>query len=260
MPPFVAKVQGIQPPKVYAGETLAPSKQTTRRRRRGAYSLKSRRESKYMAELSGTEETPAQERPRTKKEPPKIGTKDFRGARPGTEGRRGHKREPAVGEMDANRWPSSPLGARASAFDRSDGGSARACLLAPFALECEKTCRGCFVTGCRSGYDSTKCGAEKRHFFKPPVDESRLQLWRRAIPRSDKELTSACAVCDLHFQEEDIVKDFVHKVHGKVVLIPRDKWALQEHAVPRIFPKLPQILVEASEEAEGPDCACTGSP
>ncbi|KAH6946910.1 hypothetical protein HPB50_016132 [Hyalomma asiaticum] len=110
----------------------------------------------------------------------------------------------------------------------------------------------CFVTGCRSGYDSTKCAAEKRHFFKPPVDESRLQLWRRAIPRSDKELTSACAVCDLHFQEEDIVKDFVHKVHGEVVLIPRDKWALQEHAVPRIFPNCPKYLSKPAKKRKAP--------
>ncbi|KAH7931730.1 hypothetical protein HPB51_029758 [Rhipicephalus microplus] len=79
----------------------------------------------------------------------------------------------------------------------------------------------CFVTGCQSGYDSTKSTAEKRHFFKPPADEVRLQLWRRAIPRSDKELTSSCAVCDLHFREEDIAKDYVHHVHGDVVLIPR---------------------------------------
>ncbi|KAH8010244.1 hypothetical protein HPB51_026296 [Rhipicephalus microplus] len=91
----------------------------------------------------------------------------------------------------------------------------------------------CFVTGCRSGYDSKKSAAEKRHFFKPPADEVRLQLWRRAIPRSDKELTSSCTVCDLHFREEDIAKDYVHHVHGDVVLIPRDVVPVEDKAARR---------------------------
>ncbi|KAL1477533.1 hypothetical protein MTO96_017125 [Rhipicephalus appendiculatus] len=89
----------------------------------------------------------------------------------------------------------------------------------------------CFVTGCKSGYDSARGAAEKRHFFKPPNDASRLQEWQHAIPRSDRELTSSCVVCDLHFQEEDIVKNFVHKIGGDVVVIPRDKWSLKDDAL-----------------------------
>ncbi|XP_037561839.1 uncharacterized protein LOC119441285 [Dermacentor silvarum] len=110
----------------------------------------------------------------------------------------------------------------------------------------------CFVTNCRSGYDSTKSTAEKRHFFKPPTDEVRLQQWRRAIPRLDKELSSSCAVCDLYFHEEDIVKDFVHKVHGDVVVIPRDKWALKEDTVPRIFPNCPKYLSKPAKKRKAP--------
>nr|ADK62393.1 hypothetical protein E3G_000003 [Rhipicephalus microplus] len=63
-------------------------------------------------------------------------------------------------------------------------------------------------SGCRSGYDSTKSATEKRHFSKPPVDEVGLQQWQRAIPRLDKELLRSCAVCDLHFQKENILKNY----------------------------------------------------
>lgn len=118
----------------------------------------------------------------------------------------------------------------------------------------------CFVTGCRSGYDSTKSAAEKRHFFKPPADEVRLQLWRRAIPRLDKELTSSCAVCDLHFREEDIAKDYVHHVHGDVVLIPRGKWALNEDAVPRIFPNCPKYLSKPARKRKAPTVRAPPQP
>ncbi|XP_049276172.1 LOW QUALITY PROTEIN: uncharacterized protein LOC125760320 [Rhipicephalus sanguineus] len=110
----------------------------------------------------------------------------------------------------------------------------------------------CFVTGCRSGYDSTRSADEKRHFFKPPTDDVRLQEWQRAIPRLDKELSRSCAVCDLHFQEDDIVKDYVHKVHGDVVVIPRGKWALKEDAVPRIFPNCPKYLSKPARKRKAP--------
>ncbi|KAH7933277.1 hypothetical protein HPB49_011123 [Dermacentor silvarum] len=99
----------------------------------------------------------------------------------------------------------------------------------------------CFVTGCKSGYDSARGAAEKRHFFKPPNDASRLQEWQHAIPRSDKDRTSSCVMCDLHFQEEDIVKNFVHKI-GDVAVIPRDKWSLKDDALPRLFPNCPRYL------------------
>ncbi|XP_049524536.1 uncharacterized protein LOC125946099 [Dermacentor silvarum] len=110
----------------------------------------------------------------------------------------------------------------------------------------------CFVTGCKSGYDSARGAAEKRHFFKPPNDASRLQEWQHAIPRSDRELTSSCVVCDLHFQEEDIVKNFVHKIGGDVVVIPRDKWSLKDDALPRLFPNCPKYLSKHVRKRKAP--------
>ncbi|KAH7977781.1 hypothetical protein HPB49_003577 [Dermacentor silvarum] len=109
----------------------------------------------------------------------------------------------------------------------------------------------CFVTGCKSGYDSQR-SAEKRHFFRAPRDSSRLQVWQRAIPRLDKQLTSSCVVCDLHFEDSDLVKEFVHNVNGDVVIIPRDNWALKDDAVPRLFPNCPSYLSKPARKRKQP--------
>ncbi|KAH7979536.1 hypothetical protein HPB49_009788 [Dermacentor silvarum] len=98
----------------------------------------------------------------------------------------------------------------------------------------------CFVTGCKSGYDSQR-SAEKRHFFRAPRDSSRLQVWQRAIPRLDKQLTSSCVVCDLHFEDSDLVKEFVHNINGDIVIIPRDNWALKDDAKPARKRKQPAV-------------------
>ncbi|KAH8029766.1 hypothetical protein HPB51_003718 [Rhipicephalus microplus] len=106
--------------------------------------------------------------------------------------------------------------------------------------------------GQHRGYDSAKSAAEKRHFFKPPNETSRLQEWQHAIPRSDRELTSSCVVCDLHFQEADLVKNFVHNIRGDVVVIPRDKWSLKDDAVPRLFPNCPKYLSKPLRKRKAP--------
>ncbi|KAH7978274.1 hypothetical protein HPB49_004949 [Dermacentor silvarum] len=109
----------------------------------------------------------------------------------------------------------------------------------------------CFVTACKSGSDSQR-SAEKRHFFRAPRDSSRLQVWQRAIPRLDKQLTSSCVVCDLHFEDNDLVKEFVHNINGDVVIIPRDNWALNDDAVPRLFPNYPSYLWKPARKRKQP--------
>ncbi|KAH8036038.1 hypothetical protein HPB51_016342 [Rhipicephalus microplus] len=108
----------------------------------------------------------------------------------------------------------------------------------------------CFVTGCNSGYDSQR-SAEKRHFFQAPRDSSRLQVWQHAIPRLDKQRTSSCVVCDLHFEDSDLVKEFVHNLNGDVI-IPRDNWALKDDAVPRLFPNCPSCLSKPARKRKQP--------
>lgn len=110
----------------------------------------------------------------------------------------------------------------------------------------------CFVTGCRSGYYSTRSSSDKRHYFRPPKSASNVREWRHAIPRRDKELTSSCMVCDLHFEPEDPLKDFIHNITGEVVIIPRGKWTLKEDAVPRLLRNCPKYLSKPSKKRKLP--------
>lgn len=110
----------------------------------------------------------------------------------------------------------------------------------------------CFVPGCKSGYDSVLPSGEKRHFFRPPRDAERLALWQRAVPRQDKKLSSTCSVCDLHFSDEDISKVFEHNICGELVTMPRDKWALKDDAVPRLFPNCPSYLSKPTRKRKAP--------
>ena len=89
----------------------------------------------------------------------------------------------------------------------------------------------CFVPGCKSGYPSNP---EKKSLFRPPKDATKLALWKKRIPRADKELDSTCRVCELHFEEDMVIKFTEHTIAGKVERIPCLA-KLKEDAVPTIF-------------------------
>lgn len=82
-------------------------------------------------------------------------------------------------------------------------------------------------------------------------DTSQLQEWQHTIPRSDRELTISCVVCDLHFQDGDIVKNFVHNTCGDAV-IPRDKMSLKDGAVSRLFPNCRKLLSKPARKRKAP--------
>ncbi|KAH7984552.1 hypothetical protein HPB52_022250 [Rhipicephalus sanguineus] len=109
-----------------------------------------------------------------------------------------------------------------------------------------------FLEALRKSGRKDPISAEKRHFFRAPRDSSRLQVWQRAIPRLDKQLPSSCVVCDLHFEDSDLVKEFVHNIIGDVVIIPRDNWALKDDAVPRLFPNCPSYLSKPARKRKHP--------
>ncbi|KAH6942848.1 hypothetical protein HPB50_010992 [Hyalomma asiaticum] len=77
-------------------------------------------------------------------------------------------------------------------------------------------------------------------------------MWQRAIPHLDKTLTSSCVVRDIHFQDSDLVKEFVRTINGDVFIIPRDKWALKDNALPGLFPRCPAYLSEHLGESKQP--------
>lgn len=95
----------------------------------------------------------------------------------------------------------------------------------------------CFAPGCKSGYRND--ASARRHFFGPPRDPTEFKRWEQALHRKDRKLTSKCKVCDVHFEDEDVIKHYRHVVGGKEVLLPRGKWQLATGAIPRLFPTLP---------------------
>ncbi|KAH9372831.1 hypothetical protein HPB48_010983 [Haemaphysalis longicornis] len=100
--------------------------------------------------------------------------------------------------------------------------------------------RKCFVPICNSGYASCK---ENVITFKVPSDPVRLQVWARAFPRKDRELTSHDYVWEKHFSESDIERRrYYGELGGEVLLDKPKRPVLSPDAVPSIFPNCPNYL------------------
>lgn len=99
----------------------------------------------------------------------------------------------------------------------------------------------CYAPGCSTGYARTN-SAKKLSLFKAPADPERRCTWERNLHRADKPLTTDCAVCELHFEQRFIVRDYVHRINGEEVRIPRGTPTLTPDAVPTILPNLPAYL------------------
>ncbi|KAH7968152.1 hypothetical protein HPB52_006373 [Rhipicephalus sanguineus] len=103
--------------------------------------------------------------------------------------------------------------------------------------------RHCYAPGCRTGYSGVKV-TRKVSLFSVPKDEDRRKLWEKNLHRSDKPLDDQCAVCELHFEDRYILRDYIHVVNGEEVRIPRGVPALTCDAVPTILPNAPKYLTK----------------
>lgn len=65
-------------------------------------------------------------------------------------------------------------------------------------------------------------------------------------------MTKTCKVCDVHFQEADIVKTYKHVINGETVEIDRGIWALKSDVVPCLFPNLPSYLSSQRKKRRSP--------
>lgn len=100
----------------------------------------------------------------------------------------------------------------------------------------KKRATHCFVPGC-----NTKYKKDKLSLFSVPKNEVLLDRWKKLIPRSDNELTANSVICELHFQEDFINRNYVHVINGETVTFPRGKPILKSDAIPTIFPDIPRI-------------------
>lgn len=90
----------------------------------------------------------------------------------------------------------------------------------------------CSAYGCRSGYDATT--SQGRHFFGVPKEASLAAKWSAALARKGTTLGGKSIVCDLHFADDDLIKNYEHIVQGNLVQIPRGRWGLKPGAVPTL--------------------------
>lgn len=101
----------------------------------------------------------------------------------------------------------------------------------------------CFAPGCKTGYAGLE-NSPRLSLFGAPADEEGRSLWEKNLRRADKSLDKFDAVCELHFEERFILRDYVHIIGGKEVRLPRGKPSLAPGAVPTILPNLPTHLTE----------------
>ncbi|KAL3211023.1 hypothetical protein MRX96_008526 [Rhipicephalus microplus] len=97
----------------------------------------------------------------------------------------------------------------------------------------------CFVPFCKTGYKSCK---EKYSLFTPPNEPSRLEAWRRAIPRKYRVLQRTDRVCEKHFAPHFIMKTWSAEIDGHVLMSGKRRAGLAKDAVPSIFEGAPRYL------------------
>lgn len=118
----------------------------------------------------------------------------------------------------------------------------------------------CFAPNCTSGYVSSRKSGERVSLFSVPKDPERFEAWRRAVPRADKALDENSALCELHFDEQYIVRHFTHVINEATVKIPRDRPVLTSDAVPTIYPNAPSYLSKKAPQKRQSKTSTCGLP
>lgn len=107
----------------------------------------------------------------------------------------------------------------------------------------------CFVPNCNSGYRTCK---ERVPLFKAPSEHARLEMWRHAIPRSDRALQPSDHVCAKHFPEDMVSSKYYAESNGMVLLDEPKRPMLSVNAVPCIFPGCPKYLTREQKSGKPP--------
>ncbi|KAH8025784.1 hypothetical protein HPB51_011462 [Rhipicephalus microplus] len=80
----------------------------------------------------------------------------------------------------------------------------------------------CFAPGCSSGYVSSRRSGKRVSLFSVLKKPERLKAWQRAGPRAVQVLNASSRICELHFDEQYIVRSFTHTINGVTVTILRN--------------------------------------
>ncbi|XP_042144408.1 uncharacterized protein LOC115327900 [Ixodes scapularis] len=121
-------------------------------------------------------------------------------------------------------------------------------------------CRHCFVPGCTTGYVSVRKNERKASLFAVPDDDERRQVWQRSIPQADKPLAKNSVVCEAHFDERFIVRNYTHVINRETVEIPRGRPYLTADAIPTLFPNVLGYLSKKLPSKGGSTTSNSGVP
>ncbi|CAN7979478.1 unnamed protein product, partial [Ixodes pacificus] len=110
-------------------------------------------------------------------------------------------------------------------------------------MEKKKVDTHCFAPGCKTGYPGHRGeNGRKLSLFSAPKNDVQRNAWERHLKRKDKPLAETSAVCEKHFADHFVLRDFVHVIGGSEVRIPRARPVLAPDAVPTLLPDLPAYL------------------
>ncbi|KAG8184514.1 hypothetical protein JTE90_002360 [Oedothorax gibbosus] len=112
--------------------------------------------------------------------------------------------------------------------------------------------RSCYVPEGTTNYKSSKKNGEKFTLFGAPVNDELRAKWARKIPRSDRVFDVKSCVCEKHFDEQFISREYVHKINGEEVRIPRHRPVLADDTIPTIFPNLPKYFSSVPKKRKIP--------
>ncbi|KAL3209429.1 hypothetical protein MRX96_038126 [Rhipicephalus microplus] len=97
--------------------------------------------------------------------------------------------------------------------------------------------------GCRTGYPGHPVeNGRKILLFLVPKEEERRKDWEYNLKRKEKPLAETIVVCEKHFAEHLVIRDYVYVIGGNEVRISRGRPALAAGAVPTLLPDLPAYL------------------
>nr|CAH7721984.1 unnamed protein product [Callosobruchus chinensis] len=100
----------------------------------------------------------------------------------------------------------------------------------------------CCVPNCSGNYGYGD--APKVTVFSFPEDKNLRKEWLQAIPRANFVPSNTSKVCELHFQEHEIIRDVekLNKKTGESSNIPLKRLRLKVGAIPSKFSNCPKYL------------------
>lgn len=110
--------------------------------------------------------------------------------------------------------------------------------------------RTCFFLNCTNKTRMLKQPKQKKFSFFRPLDPETLEKWKKAIGPSYREMTMKDSVCQVHFDDDSIVRFYEHKLKdGTICRLERGLPCLKPGSIPS-FSLEAKTSLDVNEESE----------